>query len=59
MYYEFLDNGVACRQKPCTIAFGKNGEMYILDFKCMFDIVRYTKINIEASNPVEVYPGQS
>ncbi len=56
VYYEFLDNGVAYGQKPRTIAFGKNGEMYILDFKCMFDIVRYTKINIEASSPAEVYP---
>ncbi len=32
--------------------------MYILDFKCMFDIVRYTRINIEAANPSEVYLGQ-
>lgn len=59
VYYEFLDNGVAYGQKPRTIAFGKNGEMYILDFKCMFDIVRYTRINIEASNPAEVYPNQN
>lgn len=59
VYYEFLDNGVAYGQKPRTIAFGKNGEMYILDFKCMFDIVRYTRINIEAGNPDEVYPNQN
>ncbi len=59
VYYEFLDNGVAYGQKPRTIAFGKNGEMYILDFKCMFDIVRYTRINIEAKDPVGVYPGQN
>ncbi len=58
VYYEFLDNGVAYGQKPRTIAFGKNSEMYILDFKCMFDIVRYTRINIEAANPSEVYLGQ-
>ena len=30
--------------------------MYLLDFKCMLDIVRYTKINIEAGSPDEVYP---
>ena len=56
VYYEFLDNSVEYGQKPRTIAFGKNGEMYILDFKCMFDIVRYTKINVEAKSPAEVYP---
>ena len=56
VFYEFLDNGVAYGEKPRTIAFGINGDMYILDIKCMLDIVRYTKINIEASNPAEVYP---
>ena len=56
VHYEFLDNSVAKGQKPRTIAFGLNGEMYILDFKCMLDIVRYTRININASNPTEVYP---
>jgi hypothetical protein len=56
VYYEFLDNSVAHRQRPKTIAFGLNGEMYIVDFKCMLDIVRYTRINIEAEGPDEVYP---
>ncbi len=56
VYYEFLDNSVAHKQTPKTIAFGLNEEMYIIDFKCMLDIVRYTKININAANPAEVYP---
>jgi len=56
VYYEFLDNSVAHKQTPKTIAFGMNEEMYIIDFKCMLDIVRYTKININAANPAEVYP---
>ncbi len=56
VYYEFLDNSVAHRQTPKTIAFGLNEEMYIADFKCMLDIVRYTRINIEADNPDDVYP---
>lgn len=56
VYYEFLDNSVAKGEKPKTIAFGLNGEMYILDFKCMLDIMRYTRININASSPTEVYP---
>jgi len=59
VYYEFLDNGVAYGETPRTIAFGKNGEMYILDFKCMLDIERYTKINIEAHCPADVYPDQT
>jgi len=56
VYYEFLDNSVALKQTPRTIAFGLNREMYIIDFKCMLDIVRYTRININAENPDEVYP---
>ena len=56
VYYEFLDNSVAHRQTPKTIAFGLNEEMYIVDFKCMIDIVRYTRINIGAINPEDVYP---
>ena len=57
VYYEFLDNSVEQGQTPRTIAFGLNGDMYIVDFKCMLDIVRYTRINIEAGCPEEVYPG--
>jgi hypothetical protein len=56
VYYEFLDNSVARGEKPRTIAFGVNGELNILDFNCMFDIERYTKINIEAHDPAGVYP---
>ena len=56
VYYEFLDNSVPHKQTPRTIAFGMNGEMYIIDFKCMLDIVRYTKIRIDASRPEDVYP---
>jgi hypothetical protein len=58
VHYEFLDNSVAYGTKPRTIAFGLNGEMYILDFKCMLDIVRYTKININANEPAQVYPAE-
>jgi hypothetical protein len=58
VHYEFLDNSVVHGNTPRTIAFGLNGEMYILDFKCMLDIVRYTKINIHATQPAEVYPAE-
>jgi hypothetical protein len=56
VYFEFLDNSVAKGEKPRTIAFGLNGEMYIQDFKGMLDIVRYARININARNAVDVYP---
>jgi len=59
VYYEFLDNSVAHKETPRTIAFGLNGEMYVIDFKFMLDIVRYTKININADNPDDVYPSAS
>lgn len=59
VHYEFLDNSVAHGTKPRTIAFGLNGEMYILEFKGMLDIVRYTKININAHEPEQVYPGET
>ena len=58
VHYEILDNSVAKGQKPRTIAFGLNAEMYILDFKCMLDIMRYTRININANSPEEVYPAE-
>lgn len=56
VFYEFLDNSVDYGDKPRTIAFGINSELFVLDIKCMLDIVRYTKINIDASSPDEVYP---
>ena len=57
VHYEFLDNSVPHGDVPRTIAFGLNKEMYILDFDCMVDIVRYTRINIDAEHPGQVYPG--
>lgn len=56
VHTEFLDNSVARGEQPRTIAFGLNGELNVLDFKCMLDIVRYTRINIEARDPAQVYP---
>jgi len=56
VHFEFLDNSVAKGEKPRTIAFGLNGEMYIQDFKGMLNIVRYARININARNVADVYP---
>ncbi|MFZ4111445.1 MAG: hypothetical protein ACOYKQ_13370, partial [Polymorphobacter sp.] len=57
VHYEFLDNSIPLGETPRTVAFGWNGEMHVLDVGGMLDIERYRKINVEARNPREVYPG--
>ena len=59
VHYEFLDNSVEKGQRPKTVAFGWNGEMNILDVKCMLDIDRFRKINVYANRPEEVYPEET
>ena len=59
VHYEFLDNSVAKGQRPRTVAFGVNSEMNILDIKCMIDVDRFRKININADRPQEVYSNES
>lgn len=56
VHYEFLDNSVPEGRRPRTIAFGWNGEMNVLDIKCLLDVERYKRINIEAKKPADVYP---
>jgi hypothetical protein len=56
VFYEFLDNSVPDGQRPRTVAFGSNEAMKILDMKCLIDVDRYRKINIDARCPEEVYP---
>jgi len=55
VHFEFLDNSVAYGEKPLTIAFGSNNEMYLYDFKCMIDITRNVKLNIDATCPEEIF----
>jgi hypothetical protein len=57
VHCEFLDNGVAPGERPRTVAFGRGGELNVLDVKCLLDVERYRKIEINASGPGEVYPG--
>ena len=54
--FEFLDNDVPKGTYPKTIAFGTQGEISILDPSAFIAIERYTKINIRAKTPQEVYP---
>ncbi len=55
VHFEFLDNSVGAGELPRTIAFGWNGELNILDVKCMLDIDRYRKIDVDATRPEDVY----
>lgn len=56
IHYEFLDNSVDFGERPRTVAYGENGSLCILDVKCMIDIDRYQKININADSASSVYP---
>jgi hypothetical protein len=55
VHYEFLDNSVSAGERPRTAAFGLNGELNVLDVKCLLDIERYGKIDVHATNPQQVY----
>jgi hypothetical protein len=55
VHFEFLDNSVAAGELPRTIAFGRNGEINILDVEHMIDIDRYRKIDVDATQPGGVY----
>jgi hypothetical protein len=59
VHYEFLDNSVPRGEAPLTAAFGWSGEMNILNVKCMLNLERYRKINVNAKRPQEVYPDQT
>jgi len=56
VHYEFLDNGVLPGERPRTVAFGRGGELNVLDVKCLLDVDRYRKIDVDARGPGEVYP---
>jgi hypothetical protein len=55
VHYEFLDNSVPAGERPRSAAFGRDGELNVLDVKCMLDIARYARINVDAASPQEVY----
>lgn len=57
VFFEFLDNGVPKGARPLTIAFGRNGEMTILDARALMAIERYRRIDIGARRPEEVHRG--
>ena len=46
--FELLDNSVAAGERPRTVAFGGNRVLNVLDVKCMLDIERYRRVNVDA-----------
>jgi hypothetical protein len=56
VHFEFLDNSVRLGERPRTVAFGWNDEMNVLNVKCMLDVERYRRVNVEAASPDELYP---
>ncbi|MEO6565406.1 MAG: hypothetical protein ABIO63_05175 [Casimicrobiaceae bacterium] len=55
VHCEFLDNTVPLGERPRTAAFGWNGELHVLDVKAMLDIERFRKVNVDATQPEELY----
>jgi hypothetical protein len=54
--FEFLDNSVQLGQTPLTVAFGSNDALNLLDIKCMLDIERYRRVNVDATAIAALYP---
>ena len=55
LHFEFLDNSVAQGEVPRTVAFGNNDVLNVLDVKCMLDIERYRRVDINATAPSLLY----
>jgi hypothetical protein len=53
--FELLDNSVRAGERPRTVAFGSNRALYVLDLKCMLDVERYRRVNVDATAPGELY----
>jgi hypothetical protein len=56
VHFEFLDNTRPLGEPPCTIAFGMNLCLVILDVAGFYNIEKYRKINVHALQPEELYP---
>jgi hypothetical protein len=56
VHFEFLDNSVRLGERPRTVAFGQNDELYVLDVKCLIDVERYRRVNVDATGPQSLFP---
>lgn len=59
VHFEFLDNSVELGERPRTIAFGWNDTLNVLDVKCLLDVERYRRVNINAKSPEALYEDRS
>ena len=55
VHFEFLDNTVPLGEPPRTVAFGWNDSITILDVKCMLDVERYRRVDINARAPDDLF----
>jgi hypothetical protein len=55
VHFEFLDNSVRQGERPRTVAFGSNDVLNVLDVKCMLDVERYRRVNVDATAPELLY----
>lgn len=55
VHFEFLDNSVPFAERPRTAAFGWNDELNVLDVKCMLDLERFRRVDIDAKAPESLY----
>jgi hypothetical protein len=55
VHFEFLDNSVELPERPCTVAFGTNDTMNILDIRCLLDVERYRRVDVDAASPDALY----
>jgi hypothetical protein len=53
--FEFLDNSVEQGDRPRTVAFGTNHTLNVLDVKCMLDVERYRRVNVDARAPESLF----
>ena len=55
VHFEFLDNSVPLGRPPQTVAFGWNSQLFVLNVKSMLDVVRYRKVDVDASNAEQLF----
>ncbi len=55
VHFEFLDNSVRLGERPRTVAFGWNDELNVLDVKCILDVERYRRVDVDAGAPERLY----
>jgi len=55
VHFEFLDNSVEQGERPRTVAFGWNDELNVLDVRCILDVERYRRVNVDATAPERLF----